>query len=158
MAGGIFTDRPFYFNIKCVAFGSLLSLGYWFTATYSQGPTIGAVAAIMIVSYIAMAWYDWLYNCSTPLLSGRNGPVGFVDSIWKPQNSNALNQVDAQAQSVLAPDEQCKEYVRHVWIFQGVVTAPIMMYMAYTGVLSPESSVALGVLSVAQMIWAFAYS
>ena len=83
MAGGIFVDRPFSFNIKCVIFGLTLVAFYWLATQGKFNPWI--VPLIFIVAYIAMAWYDEIYNCEDRLRSGTNSPVAMVDSIFKPQ-------------------------------------------------------------------------
>lgn len=128
MAGGIFTDQPFQFNTKCVFFGSTLVAGYWWLG---RDPNWIMTGTIFICSYIAMAWYDHAYSCNLRLKTGANGPVGFIDSIWKPQ--------DETGKHVLAPTEQCREYTRHVWIFQGLVTGPLLLYLSwiYQGDLQP---------------------
>lgn len=153
MAGGIFTSRPFQFNIKCVAFGSLLASGYWWTASSAEAPSWLMVANIYIISYISMAWYDYYYSCDAPLLTGSQGVVGYIDSIWKPQIT-AKDPVDSSA--VLAPSQQCAEYTRHVWLFQGLVTAPLLLYLSWnhmTG--ASDLSFLVSVLAVSQMIWVY---
>lgn len=126
MAGGIFTDQPFQFNVKCVLFGTTLASGYWWLGRDPNWPMTGV---IFLCSYIAMAWYDHAYSCQMRLKTGANGPVGFLDSIWKPQSD----------ENALSPTEQCAEYTRHVWIFQGLVTGPLLLYLAwlYEGQLKP---------------------
>ena len=66
MAGGIFIDQPFHPNPKCIVFAAALMISYWFLP--NRNPFL--LPLIFIVGYIAMAWYDHLYNCDYKLSSG----------------------------------------------------------------------------------------
>ena len=59
MAGGIFPGQPLAFNLKCVVFSLLLSGGYW----YLPPKSIPVLVALLYFPYLAMAWYDYIYNC-----------------------------------------------------------------------------------------------
>lgn len=63
MAGGIFTGYPFEPNMKCVVFTALLSGGYWFLPSKNTF----VLFMLLIVPYIAMAWYDYAYSCTNKL-------------------------------------------------------------------------------------------
>ncbi len=82
MAGGIFVDQPFHFNPKCVIFGIILMVSYYFLPSRE----LILLPLIFIVGYIAMAWYDHLYNCDIKLHSGT-APIGMasLDAWGKPQ-------------------------------------------------------------------------
>jgi hypothetical protein len=74
MAGGIFGDLPFEFNIKCVIFTVLVAGGYWFL----PHKNLWVLLFLLWLPYIAMAWYDYYYRCEpsgklkpTPLPFGR---------------------------------------------------------------------------------------
>ena len=152
MAGGIFTSQPFQFNLKCVVFGSALSAGYWTVAAH---PSLINVGIIYILAYVAMAWYDWAYGCSTPLLTGSNGAVGYIDSIWKPWNSRALKREqyagtsaaerEPLGETLLSPSYQCYQYVKHVWAFQILVVTPLLLYLGYWSSVGAVSNIALAV-------------
>lgn len=77
MAGGIFPGHPFEFNIKCIIFTALLAGGYWYL------PHKNTLVLIFLLwfPYIAMAWYDYMYDCRNKL-----GPtaVPFGRYIWLP--------------------------------------------------------------------------
>src|SRR5689334_11306250 len=89
MAGGIYINQPFAFNLKCVIFGSLLMLFYWFLPCNRN---VYLLPALFIIGYILMAWYDWLYDCSVKLYTGSKGVVGIFDSPFKPQRLNEENK------------------------------------------------------------------
>lgn len=72
MAGGLFPGRPFEFNIKCIIFTALLAGGYW----YLPPKKLWILVFLLWFPYIAMAWYDYSYDCRfkikyTPIPFGR---------------------------------------------------------------------------------------
>ena len=77
MAGGIFPGAPFTFNIKCVIFSAMLAGGYWFLP--HKNPFV--LFFLLWFPYIAMAWYDYMYECRNKL-----GPtiVPFGRFMWLP--------------------------------------------------------------------------
>jgi hypothetical protein len=64
MSGGLFSGYPFTLNIKCIIFSLIIMIIY----TYKP-PVLSTVANIIIyflifvVSYVALAWYDYYYGC-----------------------------------------------------------------------------------------------
>jgi hypothetical protein len=77
MAGGIFPGAPFKFNIKCVIFTAMLAGGYWFLPPKNYF----VLFFLLWFPYIAMAWYDYMYECRNKL-----GPtiVPFGRYMWLP--------------------------------------------------------------------------
>lgn len=63
MAGGVFPGQPLSLNIKCIIFSLVLAGGYWFLPQKS----IPVLVALLYFPYLAMAWYDYAYNCSNKL-------------------------------------------------------------------------------------------
>jgi len=110
MAGGIFTDRPFELNIKCVYFSMYSALLYYL----GGGNNLLLIALIFVISYVLLAWYDYAYDCNTKMRSG-NSPIG-TSSIFKPQYSS----VD-------------KIYKRKVYFFHVAFVAPLLLYIGYNG-------------------------
>ena len=53
MSGGIYINRPFHINIKCVIFGALISLIYWFCPEKKDRSPF-MIFFIMAAAYIAM--------------------------------------------------------------------------------------------------------
>lgn len=112
MAGGIFTDRPFHLNAKCVVFSFYSSLLY-----AAGGGRRGAViAAIFVVSYILLAWYDYMYDCNDHMMSGTS--IGST-AIFKPQYRE------------IPEAEQL--YLRKVYFFHALLVAPLLMYVGLSG-------------------------
>lgn len=72
MAGGLF-GKEFTFNIKCIIF-SLICMGlFMYKPTFSNNYTLyGTLFLIFTISYVAMAWYDYYFDCSIlPLKKGE---------------------------------------------------------------------------------------
>jgi hypothetical protein len=59
MAGGIFPNYPFHFNVKCIIFTLLIVLGYW----YFPPKNIIVLLFLLWIPYISLAWYDYSYGC-----------------------------------------------------------------------------------------------
>lgn len=59
MAGGLFPGQPFSFNIKCIVFTAVVAGGYWFLPPRSWW----VLAVLLWLPYVAMAWYDYAYEC-----------------------------------------------------------------------------------------------
>ncbi len=77
MAGGIFPGAPFTFNIKCVIFSAIIAGGYW----YLPPKNLWVLFFLLWFPYLAMAWYDYMYECRNKL-----GPtiVPFGQYLWLP--------------------------------------------------------------------------
>ena len=77
MAGGLFSGHPFALNLKCIIFTAILAGGYW----YLPHKNLWVLAFLIWFPYIALAWYDYSYDCKDKL-----GPtlVPFGRYIWLP--------------------------------------------------------------------------
>ena len=124
MAGGIFVDQPYHPNPKCLLFSAIVMALYWFLPT-NKNPLM--LFLIFILSYVAMAWYDYKYNCDTKMYSGKNLGVNTLDSIFKPQRRN--EDIDKKNFS----ENQEKEYLHRVYLFHVIAIAPLLIYIGYYG-------------------------
>jgi len=77
MAGGLFSGHPFAFNWKCIIFTLILAGGYWVLP--HKNPWV--LAFLIWSPYIALAWYDYSYNCQDKL---KPTLVPFGRYIWLP--------------------------------------------------------------------------
>ena len=71
MAGGLF-GRPFVFNEKCIIF-SLICMALFLYKPHFQNQYVlyFTLFIIFVVAYVAMAWYDYYFNCDiVPLKRG----------------------------------------------------------------------------------------
>jgi hypothetical protein len=103
MAGGLFPGQPFALNIKCIVFTALLAGGYWYLP--HKNPWV--LVFLLWFPYIAMAWYDYSYQCQLDKLKptlvpfGRYvwlpfKPKGYKDEFNKmpPEQIQAMNRLD----------------------------------------------------------------
>ena len=102
MAGGIFPGHPFALNIKCIIFTAILAGGYWYLP--HKNPWL--LAFLIWFPYIALAWYDYSYDCKDKLKPtlvpfGRYiwlpfKPQGYKDEFNKlpPEQIEAMNKLD----------------------------------------------------------------
>jgi len=77
MAGGFFPGRPFHFNVKCIIFTAILASGYWFL----PHKNLWVLSFLLWFPYIALAWYDWSYDCHDKL---QPTIIPFGRYIWLP--------------------------------------------------------------------------
>lgn len=77
MAGGLFPGHPFALNLKCIIFTMILAAGYWF----APHKNLWVLAFLIWSPYIALAWYDYSYNCQDKL---KPTIVPFGRYIWLP--------------------------------------------------------------------------
>ena len=129
MAGGIYTNRPFEPNMKCIVFGMSNIIFYLLAVKFSSNgkPNYLLLPLIFIISYVAMAYYDVLYNCTNQLYSGKNGFVSVFDSIFKPQ----LRDVEHDRTDLV--EDQEKIYKKNVYLFHLLFVAPLIGYVGYKG-------------------------
>ncbi len=132
MAGGIFTDRPFEANPKCIVIAATAAAAYWWLP---HGNAL-LLPVIFIVVYILLAWYDYLYNCDTKLYSGQYGPVSWIDSIFKPQR---LDDGDTNPR-LLSPDAQVRHKLMMTYAFHLFAVAPVLLYVAHYGPDTPRQT------------------
>ena len=77
MAGGLFPGHPFSLNVKCIIFTAILAAGYWF----APHKNLWVLAFLLWFPYIALAWYDYMYDCRDKL---KPTLVPFGRAIWLP--------------------------------------------------------------------------
>ena len=141
MAGGVF-GRPFAVNPKCVAFSvSVIAALLSCPKFSSRWAKIACVVVVFVISYVAMAWYDYFFDCS--VLPLKRGPSWGPTQVFKPPAHR--------------PDEQNQDGVqdvgnRRAQLIYGlhlIIIAPILGYVAYKGPSAPKQTwTILGTLAV----------
>jgi hypothetical protein len=127
MAGGIYIEKPFSPNITCIVFAFAMIAFYWLSARFSCGkPNYLMFPLIFIIAYVALAWYNLGYDCSSILYSGKSGPAAVFDSIFKPQ----LRTQEHKEGTVL---NQERVYQRNVYLFHVLLVTPILGYVGVQG-------------------------
>ena len=69
--------HPFSLNVKCIIFTAVLAAGYWF----APHKNLWVLAFLIWFPYIALAWYDYMYDCRDKL---KPTLVPFGREIWLP--------------------------------------------------------------------------
>lgn len=113
MAGGLFPGHPFSLNLKCIIFTAILAGGYWF----APHKNLWVLAFLIWFPYIALAWYDYSYNCQDKL-----GPtlVPFGRYIWLPFKPPGYKK----AFDELPPEQiQAMKTLDHLVLWTGLATA-----------------------------------
>lgn len=120
MAGGVFKNQAFHPNPKCIVFSLVLMLAYWHMP--KRNPFL--LPLIFVVAYVAMAWYDHLYDCELKLYGAKWG--GYLSGPWKPQRRTA------PASNDLLKDQEGK-YRQKVNLFHILVANPLLIYVGWKG-------------------------
>ena len=106
MAGGIFDNQPFSLNLKCIIFTLLLAGGYW----YLPPKKIWILISLLYFPYLALAWYDYIYDCRVGLLQPTIFPFGeYVYLPFKPPDYK-----ERYANMSLEKKTKIKEYGRFI--------------------------------------------
>jgi hypothetical protein len=118
MAGGLF-GRPFVFNIKCIIFSLIIMGLFLFNPVIKNKLILGLILFIIfVVSYVAMAWYDFYYNCDIlPLQRGTKSLTGLL----KPNvhSEKQLNETNMSRGHMMI-------YASHI-----IFIVPLLIYIAY---------------------------
>ncbi len=123
MSGGIFPGYPFTLNIKCIIF-ALVIMGIYTL----KPPKVSLYAnlviyfIIFVISYVAMAWYDYFYGCSQ--LPLQRSTVGLTQYFKPP-----MHQEEKQKEHLMTQQEVEKNnftiYALHV-----LIIVPFLTYIA----------------------------
>lgn len=81
MGGGLF-GTPLYLNIKCLVFSLAILIVYWLPkpSTFAHNVVMGFLLGTS--SYIALAWYDVIYDCNDRL---KPTFLGWLSKPFKPK-------------------------------------------------------------------------
>jgi hypothetical protein len=158
--GGIFTNRPFVLNIKCVIISAVLALFYWFLPSKN----IAIAIFIIFLSYLSISWYDYFYNCSSHMYSRTFAPVG---ALFKPQHRDDpihpddINNIkDQELQDSLVKDQEAA-YLKGVYQAHTLLIAPLIIVCGIKGIklarsISKDDKI-FNILS-SNSLWSFNYS
>lgn len=126
MAGGIFADQPFVVNPKCVVISIILMILYWMLPY--RNPFM--LPVIFLVGYVAIAWYDYLYNCDLKMYSGSSPVASAIFNDWgKPQRR--FDKPEPNAPKLV--DKQELAYKKKVYLFHALLIAPFLFYVGWYG-------------------------
>jgi hypothetical protein len=80
MGGGLF-GMPLYLNLKCLVFSLSLVAVYWLPHPKTVAHNLVMSFLLSVSAYIAMAWYDVLYDCNDRL---KPTLLGWMTKSFKP--------------------------------------------------------------------------
>jgi hypothetical protein len=133
MGDGIYTKEKTHLNIKCIIFSTIMMGMYYVSSKYGNGNINRYLMPIIFVTaYIAMGWYDYLYNCDERLYSGSTGVLAMFSSIFKPQYRKSKSK-KVESKKVELVDDQEEVYMRYVYFFHIIAIAPLLIYVGYKG-------------------------
>ena len=132
MAGGLF-GRPFVFNEKCIVFSLICMMLFMFKPNFKNIYILYiTLFIIFVVAYIAMAWYDYYFNCN--LVSLRRGKYSFT-GLFKPpthvreiQEKTDNDELDKDNE-LIKHDHNSKMYL--IYAMHLLFIVPILGYIAY---------------------------
>jgi hypothetical protein len=127
MSGGLFPGYPFTLNIKCIIFSLLMMALYSFCPpqTLSRPVTAFIYFLIFVVSYVALAWYDYFYACKQlPLMRGKYSLTG----LFKPPPHEAKKQTEH-----LMSEEEVLKNNSLIYVLHLLVIVPLLGYIGVRG-------------------------
>jgi len=142
MAGGLF-GRPFVFNEKCIIF-SLICMALFLYKPHFQNQYVlyFTLFFIFVVAYVAMAWYDYYFNCDiVPLKRGsRYGPT----QLLKP-DAHVPDKQEKDKDTLL--DDKRRHFL--IYAMHLALIVPLLGYIAiYRKQINPITYPILGVLAL----------
>ena len=84
MGGGLF-GTPLYLNMKCIIISFIVLIVYWLPHPPSVAHNIIMGFLLGTSTYIAIAWYDVLYDCNDHLKATF---LGWMSKPFKPKEYN----------------------------------------------------------------------
>ena len=80
MGGGLF-GTPLYLNLKCLVFSISILMVYWLPHPKTVAHNLVMGFLISVSAYIALAWYDVMYDCNDRL---KPTLLGWLSKPFKP--------------------------------------------------------------------------
>jgi hypothetical protein len=122
MSGGLFPGYPFTLNIKCIIFSLIIMIIYTFKPpTLGMLPTAIIYFLLFVVSYVALAWYDYYYGCSQlPLLRSKVG----LTQHFKPPVHEPVKQTEHMFSQQELDKNNTTIYALHLFLI-----VPLLLYI-----------------------------
>ena len=141
MAGGLF-GRPFVLNEKCIIFSLICMALFLIKPTFkNQYLLYFSLFVIFVVAYVAMAWYDYYFNCDIVPL--KRGTRSFTGLFKPPAHAPEKQEKDK--------DTKLDNSRRHMLIYAMhiLMIAPLLGYIAiYKNKINPITYPIIGVLAL----------
>lgn len=121
MAGGLF-NRPFAFNIKCIFFSLICIFLFLYRPNFKNNYMLyGVLFLIFVLSYVAMAWYDYYFDCR--ILPLRKGKIS-LQKLIKPPAHESKKQNDWICQN----DKSLRLTI--IYLFHILFIVPLILYVS----------------------------
>ena len=141
MAGGLF-GKPFAFNEKCIVFSLICMALFLYKPNITNNYVlVGVLFLIFTIAYVAMAWYDFFFNCDIlPLRRGKYSLTGKL----KPPAHEPEKQEDHKDTPLDSKKRQVLIYAMHL-----LFIAPLLGYVAFKQTkINPITYPLIGTLAV----------
>ncbi len=141
MAGGLF-GKPFAFNEKCIVFSLICMALFLYKPNITNNYVLaGVLFLIFTIAYVAMAWYDFFFNCDIlPLQRGKYSLTGTL----KPPAHEPEKQEDHKDTPLDDKKRQILIYAMHL-----LFIAPLLGYVAFKQTkINPITYPLIGTLAV----------
>ncbi len=140
MAGGLF-GKPFAFNIKCIIFSLIIMTLFLYNPEIKNNYLLyGILFIIFIISYVAMAWYDYFFDCR--ILPLRKGEKSLQKYIKPPAHD------DKKQEDWICEEDKNRKMIL-IYISHIIFIVPILAYIAiYKKRVNPIIYPLLGVLAI----------
>ena len=134
MSGGLF-GQPFTLNIKCIIFSLIIMIIYTIQPpVLSLLPSLIVYFLIFVISYVALAWYDYYYGCNQLPLQKSNNPYA-ITGLFKPpahepkkQNEHLFSQKEIDKNNITI-------YALHI-----LIIVPILLYIGIKAQKTPTQA------------------
>jgi len=140
MAGGLF-GKPFALNIKCIIFSLMIMVIFLYKPEIKNGYILYATLfGIFVASYVAMAWYDYYFDCRIlPLKRGERSVTGVLKPpVYMEEQKNGKRPRKAINRQALMI------YLSHI-----LLIVPLLIYIAvYKKKVSKMTYPIIGALAV----------
>ena len=148
MAGGLFPNYPFELNIKCVIF-SVIIIGLFFYCPPKMniGWNIFISFILFVVAYVAMAWYDYKFECMK--LALKRGSKGGITTLFKPEP-----HTESQTNSSKDTKDDRQLTMALTNIYHLFIITPLVIYIGVYGDKSNQNAI---VVLIANLAFAILY-
>ena len=122
MAGGLF-GRPFVLNEKCIIFSLICMALFLYKPEFKNKWFLYfTLLIIFVIAYVAMAWYDYYFNCDiVPLKRGTRSFTG----LFKPPAHAAEKQEKDKDTKLDNTRRHMLIYAMHI-----IMIVPLLGYIA----------------------------
>lgn len=122
MSGGLFPGKPFAFNIKCIIFAMIIMIIFLYSPNIKNSYVLYATLfVIFVISYVAMAWYDYFFDCRTlPLRKSEHSLQRHI----KPK----AHMPEKQEDWICEKDTSLKYIL--IYILHIIIIVPLIAYVA----------------------------